>query len=172
MSAFFDKLFKRKFQSDREKDFHNFYTAQTVDLLFNVADEKEFRVSKDFIKFLTENGKKVSALGFVDDENKISSYLYKKGIDFIYLKNLKRPIPQKNQLIEEFTQRSPDILINLFLDDLPAIQYITAMSKAKLKISGINNDDNADFMINIKANKDTSYLVQQLKHYLNIIKKA
>lgn len=169
---FIDKILKRNLYSNREKTFHNFSSAETIDILFDARNDIELKVSKDFIKFLTENGKQVSALGFVDSEEKISSYLYRKGIDFIYLKNLKRSLNPKNPVIDEFVLKSPDILINLCLEDLPALRYIIGMSKAKFKISGITNDKHADFMIDLKPGKNTSYLVQQLKHYLNIIKKA
>lgn len=156
----------------RTRSFHNIESAKSIGILFDARSEKKFAEAKKFIKGFTDKKKEVIALGFVDNESAISYYLYRKGINFFCWTNVKRNGNPKNTAVNEFIDYHSDMLINIGLENYPLIQYIMAQSYSKFKISGLSEDKFADFIINVGEKKEVNFLIEQVKHYLQIIKKA
>ena len=165
-------LLKRIKDKLRPKSFHNLESAKSIGILFDARNENKFTLAKSFIKYFTDKDKTVTALGFVDNEDAISYYLYRKGVDFFCLTNVGRNGRPKNTAVTDFINNNPDILINIGLLNDAVIQYIMSQSAAKLKISGLADDKFADFVIDVKDKKEITYLIEQVKHYLQIIRKA
>uniref|UniRef100_UPI003217EF7E DUF6913 domain-containing protein n=1 Tax=uncultured Draconibacterium sp. TaxID=1573823 RepID=UPI003217EF7E len=67
----------------------------------------------------------------------------------------------------EFIEIKFDLLLNIALEPNFAIDYITALSKAKFKIGSSPNDENYfDLNIKIGKNQDAMFLAQQQIFYL------
>lgn len=166
-------VLKRNHKTNKRKaEFHNFDSAKHINILFDSRSEQKFRTIKAFIKELEDNGKYVSALGFVENEEQIGSFLYKKEVNFFSPKEINWYGKPDSDHIRAFTIAKPDILINFCPDNQPPVQFITAASKADFIISGVKDDPYADFIIDISRKKNLDYFIEQLKHYLHIIKRA
>ena len=74
------------------------------------------------------------------------------------------PKPEK---VGDFMQMNFDLLLNIAFEPNFAVDYITALSKAKFKIGSSPNDKNHfDLNIKIGKNKDPIYLAKQQIFYL------
>jgi hypothetical protein len=63
-----------------------------------------------------------------------------------------------------------DILIDLSTEEVFPLKWVVSLSKAKFRVGNLSYPDNPnDLIINIKPNEDLSYLISQIKHYLNLI---
>ncbi len=69
--------------------------------------------------------------------------------------------------VGEFIEIKFDVLLNIALEPNFAVDYITALSKAKFKIGSSPNDENYfDLNIKIGENQDAMYLAKQQIFYL------
>ncbi len=152
--------------------FHNLQSAKHINILFDGRTEQKFRKIKAFIKELEAEGKTVKALGFVEAEEQIGSFLYKKDVNFFSPKQINWYGKPDSEVIKAFINSKPDILLNFCFDDYFPARFITAGSQADFKISAIKNDAYADFIIDISDNKNIDVFIEQVKHYLQIIKRA
>lgn len=74
------------------------------------------------------------------------------------------PKPDK---VGDFMEISFDLLLNIAFEPNFAVDYVTALSKAKFKIGSSPNDENYfDLNIKVGENKDPIYLAKQQIFYL------
>ncbi len=167
-------ILKRKASKiEREKEFNNFETAKTIGVLFNATDEKEYIESKSFIKNLEKSNANISALGFVETPDEITHLPYEKNINYFALNNVNWLYIAKDQSVLDFEEQHFDLFFNLSgLNNIELLQ-ISLLSKAKMKIgrSG-KNQKFFDFIIEIPENESLKVFIQQIKHYLSLIRKA
>lgn len=156
----------------RKSQFHNFESSKHINILFDSRSEAKFRKIKGFINELEDRGKAVSALGIVEKDENVGSFLYKKGVNFFSPKDVNWFGKPDSEAVRSFTAGNPDIFINFCLDNHFPVRFITAASQADFIISAQKNDPYADFIIDISENKEISFFIEQIKHYLQIIKRA
>jgi len=156
----------------RNRQFINLADIHTVGIIFHQSDNKVFESVNDFIKSLTAGGKQISAIGYIDADEIPDPYLLRKGYHFFCMKELNWYFRPESPFIDDFQEREFDLVINLSLDTLFPIDYIYAMSKARLKAGKyFDNSEYSDLSIDIKNSRDVRYLTEQITHYLNIINK-
>ncbi|KPK86586.1 MAG: hypothetical protein AMS27_04655 [Bacteroides sp. SM23_62_1] len=161
---------KRKIQLVvRKRKIHNFDTAKKAGLIFTCNSEEDFDAVKNFKKYLEERKIKTFALGYINNKTIPDHFLLRTGFNFFSLKNLDWYFRPKSQFIKDFITEKFDILFDLCTDDYFPVHYIISLSPAEYKIGRFNNDENYDLMIETGKNKQISYLVDQIKHYLNMI---
>ena len=69
--------------------------------------------------------------------------------------------------VRDFMEMNFDLLLNITLEPNFAVDYVTALSKAKFKIGSSPNDENYfDLNIKVGENKDPMYLAKQQIFYL------
>lgn len=74
------------------------------------------------------------------------------------------PKPEK---VNDFLDMNFDLLLNIAFEPNFAVDYVTALSKARFKIgSSPNNENHFDLNINVGENKDPLYLAKQQIFYL------
>ncbi len=165
-------LRKRAKKLKRERGVFNFDSAKTIGVIFNATHQENFEVARKFIKELSDKGLKVNSLGFVDNKELLDFYAQQSGLKFFSKNNLNWYNKPKNPVVEEFTNKSFDILIDLSIEDYFPIQYIVGLSTSKFKVGRFSDKYSFyDFMIDIEKDKSFKFLIEQLKHYLNIINK-
>ena len=181
--------------------------AKSIGIIFDATEYISFEIVRDLVKQLSVNSVSISVLGYVDSKKLIDHYLYRKGFDFFCRNDLNwyyKPVASQT---EQFINEPFDILINLSLDYLFPIHYISSSSKASFKTGRYSSTDTAlDFMIDIEKEKETlrslrrdiirekksmaenvdiapdtenrieiefllKFLIDQLIHYLSILKK-
>ncbi len=150
-----------------------FSEANTVGVLFTAYTEEDIDTALSYIESLKSLGKSVEYIGYlaIKDYKKKrkgqvidSHYIFESDFDFFH-----RP---KRNLIEKFYKTDFDLLISLNYANEFSINYISSLSRARMRVGkfNVNNVNAYDFMIDDKADSMQS-LIEQLNHYLQILKK-
>lgn len=146
--------------------------ASSIAIVYDATNRNDYETVKKFVQWLKEERKEVLSLGFIN--SKESSEIVRPHLNYIYFdqNNLSKwMIPQGND-VKKFINTSFSILIDLNVKPCFPIEYIGALSHAKFKVGakGVYHDTFCDLTIAIDANKNVSFLIQQVKHYLNMIR--
>ncbi|HBX51138.1 MAG: hypothetical protein A2275_06255 [Bacteroidetes bacterium RIFOXYA12_FULL_35_11] len=166
-------ILKNKLKNhSREKAFHNFESARTIGLICNAQDQKIYYHAKQFSEFLYAKNIKVYAIGFIEGDAVLDAFSYQKGFNFISNKDLNWLKIPHGEIVENFIDNKFDILINLILEENFQVDYLVGLSQAKFKIGYIPSDGKwYDLTINITSNPKLEFFIEQVKHYLTMIKK-
>jgi len=170
---FFQKLKNKLYYNALNKSLNKIRTlrlstsledADTIGLLFNASDEKQTTVVLKYAKTLSNEGKKVSILGYFDTKKELEDidfpFFTKKEIDFIG-----KP---KGEIVEQFMLNPFDLLINLTGETNPPFDYIMALSKASFRVGpSTKNTSSCDLMIDTKNPNDLANFIKQAEFFLN-----
>lgn len=160
-----DYLLERKLQQNVVKRYPGDYeSAKKIGLLFNATDQQQRQTVLSFAKTLESKGKKVQLLAFYDDKKQQPNFTFKhfsqKELNFF-----RRP---KGLFVDDFIAEPFDILINLFLVEEPALEYISALSKAQLRVGPYTERTYCyDLMIDTSNRQDLSRFIEQIEFLLN-----
>lgn len=155
----------------RKKKGSNLRIANRVGVLFQAEDESNYKVVRQYVRFLKEEGiKNVMVLGFID--GKENPFFLPSKLEFDYFNrkdlNLFR-IPQ-GTVVRNFIEVEYDILIDLTEGTQLPLTYILALSRARLKV-GRHLDAHEpylDLMIQSDPSKGLEPFLPELNRYLNI----
>lgn len=150
-----------------------FDQSKSIGVLFTAHTEEDIQTALAYVKSLTDAGKEVEYIGYIaikdyKKKNKGQEidkrYIFESDFDFFH-----RP---KLNVIEKFYKNNFDLLISLNYTNQFSINYISSLSRARMRIGKFNmNTVNAyDFMIDDKGETMNSY-IEQVNHYLKILKK-
>lgn len=153
----------------RKRKIHNFDTAKKAGVIFTCSSEDDFEAVRNFKKYLEEKKIKTFALGFINDKQIPDHFLLRTGFNFFSLKNLDWYFRPKSPFINDFINDRFDILFDLSASDYFPVHYIVTLSPAEYKIGRFRNTEDYDLMIETGKNKQISFLVDQIKHYLIMI---
>lgn len=170
----FLKIFKEKsiqkyvnkLLATRKADVNN-NKVRTIAVLLNASEFHEFEVFRIYFKELGLTSPKHKIVAFTLDDklehNKWNTH-YSPN-DFGWSGKT------KHADLEAFINEPYDVLICYFKTQVLHLDYMTAASKANLKV-GISNYDERlyDLIINVEL-KDIDTFKQELKKYLNILNK-
>ncbi len=146
--------------------------AKKIGILYDATNEKNYEVVTQYLRFLRSKQKEVKTLGFVDKKQLPKNQFAKLGIDFFTKKHLDWKMIPKHPLVNNFINENFDILINLSIEKCFPLQYIAAVSKAKFRVGRyeMGYTNYYDLMINIESKSTLKNFIQQIDHYLNLIK--
>ena len=162
-------LRKRLKNQKRKVKTHNFNSAKSAGILFSSPNEQSFIAVKNFLSFLSTKDMKVIALGYVPSKKIPQEFLMRKGINFYCNTDLNWYYKPKNEIIEQFIHQDFDILFDLSMNEYFTVNYVGLLSKAQFKIGKQTANAYQDLVIDIKNNNTVDYLIEQIKHYLNIL---
>lgn len=165
----------------REKRFVNYNNAKTILLLFESDyNEKNPRIRR-IIKSLVNDGKKVMAWGYVEKKEIKTAILpdfrilHQKDADFFG-----KPL---TAFMNELEQMHFDLLLDLTMNEIIPLQYISLFSNVYCKAGNKQNELKMyDFVIDISAvndndaenliELDAAYIYDQIIFYLKKIQTA
>jgi ABC-type sulfate transport system substrate-binding protein len=163
-------LAKKVAKTHRKVKAKGFREAKHIGIVYPFTPEGE-KIVRDFAHYIKDERMKVDTLGYVYSkehmDNVISElsyhYFEKKTLSWLYT-----PIDRK---VIAFLEKEYDILIDLSIKDYFPVKYLTSLSVAHFKVGAAFTYRNSvcDLTIDISKQKDLNYLIQQLKHYLNLI---
>ncbi|GAB4297342.1 MAG: hypothetical protein Kow0068_21570 [Marinilabiliales bacterium] len=155
----------------RQKGTFNLENAKSIGILFNARNIAYYNSAREFFNYLKNKRIDIWSLGYTEDPDVIEAYSYQIGMNHFTKKSLNWYKKPKGNNIDQFINKELDILIDLSLIDFFPIHYIVGLSKAKMKV-GIYQEHSKyyDLMIDIGDNKNLDFYIEQLKHYLSIIK--
>jgi len=164
-------LRKRLKKTSRNKTAHNFKSAETATILFDVLIPDSFSAIKDFTKYLAENSIKTKVIGFVTQKEVPQEMLLWANFDFITKKEINWYGKPGGPIAESFFVDEPDMLFVFSFGKNLSLDYLTQLSPAKFKVACFTDEKNDyDLMINPPGGKcEISYLTDQVKHYINML---
>ena len=153
-------LFLRELKlNQRVKSVCNIDEAKSIGILYDATSEENINKIKPFVSYFFELRKDVKALGYVNDKKLSYCHTPKLQYDFFYQKDLNWFYKPQNYIIDNFVKRDYDILINL-----------CAIARFKIGMYE-ENFDIYDLMIELKKEKSIQKLMDEIKHYINLINK-
>ncbi len=75
----------------------------------------------------------------------------------------------KNRALQDFMNKEYDVLINFYEENKLELNYVAAVSKAKLKIGFAEVDNRINDLIIGSTTNDTNLFISELKKYLKIL---
>ncbi len=161
---------KRLKTLDRRKNFSNFKSAKSVGVVFNATEQDLYKIAISFFRYLSEQNISVVGLGYVSNDDMLNYFPSKKEISFFSINKVNwynKPISSD---VETFIKKPMDIVINLCLQETYPLQYIMALSQAKMKISPEFMKNNySDLRFKFKDNVSLEYYIEQIKQYMTQI---
>jgi len=164
-------VFQRELQTNsRTKEVCNLDDAKSIGILYDATSEQQIRIIKPFVAYFFDLKKDIKALGYVNSKELSYCHTPKLQYDFFYQKDLNWYYKPQNYIIDNFIKKEYDILINLCDSNTIPIKYLVASSIAHFKI-GIHEEDYEiyDLMISLKEDKSMEKLMNEIKHYINLI---
>jgi hypothetical protein len=157
----------------RDKMFVNMQDAKTVGIVFEATDNSNFELVKKYITYLREMKKKVKAIGFYNQKNIPAMAYSKLEYDFFCQKDLSWFNAPNSIYVKNFMEEKFDILLDLNLNDLFPLRYISTRSKANFKVGKKSDRNNSifDLMIEMDEKKGLKYFLKNIDTYLFIINK-
>ena len=162
-------LKRKKKNLFRRKTFVSFDKIKKILVLFDVGNDN-YKNVKYVIDYLDNQGKDVSALGYIDKKIIPDQYLLKSKFEFFCKSDLNFwGIPNKPN-VQNFINTESDLYIDLTNTNTFALKYINFLSIARLK-AGFYSDKNEhlDFMITITRESGYQEMLEQLIHYLKML---
>ena len=135
---------------------------QTVGIILNLSEFKDFEKLKDFLTRFGINENKIRFITFLsENDTKLNHWdSYFGSSDFGWNGDI------KNLDLQEFIETEFDTLISYYQKDNLYLNYATACSRANFKIGLSNfNQKLNDFIININP-RFTDIFAKELKKYL------
>tara|TARA_B100001094_G_C18142391_1_gene778646 strand:+ start:1028 stop:1579 length:552 start_codon:yes stop_codon:yes gene_type:complete len=167
-------VFQRELRTNsRTKEVCNLDDAKSIGVLYDATTEEQIKMIQPFVSYFFDLKKDVKALGYVNANELSYCHAPKLQYDFFYKKDLNWYYKPQNYIIDNFIRKEYDILINLCDSNIIPIKYLVASSIAHFKI-GIyqENYEIYDLMISLKNDKSIEKLMDEIKHYINLINKG
>ncbi len=155
-------------QRPRKHAFINWTDVKTVFLLFESdITEKNIQI-KQLIKELQQQGKEVTAWGYLDSKKSLSAILRDYRVLSRSDINLFHK-PKENHL-KDLAGMHFDVVIDLSMHDILPLRYLLLFSDTDLKVSRqVAEPYIADFMVMLNQNDDPAFLFDQITYYLQNI---
>ena len=160
---------KRKIRAkQRKSEFVSFDDARIVGLLYSLDSVATYECISAYVHKLQDENKKVKAIGLVKKKEDTNRFLPKLSFDFIYTSDINWFGKPSGTYAHEFMNLDFDILIDISEKDDYTAEYLLSLSSAKLKAGQSNI---CDIMIKQKQGIKLEDYIQEIDHYLRIIKK-
>ena len=170
LSVGLSKLRKLERSMVRKKMVHNLESARSVGIVCYATSNDDLDSAIKFAHFLNEKQILTSITVFCPLKEIPQSFLLRKNVKVFTKKELNWYFRPKQPVIEEFINNDFDILIDLSLNEIFPLRWISTLSKAKFKVGSLGYYGNPnDLTISLKNEKNEEYLISQIKHYLNLI---
>ncbi len=172
-TAIKNKVFQRVFHSKkyahtRQRQTLSWQEVKTIGFLLDGSDPVQLRLLLNRLYNYTAEGKKIEMIGYVKKlppfEEEQIKWITKKDLSWAGIPGMKS--------IKEFIEKDFDIVINTSLVSIRPLEFISAFSNAKLRI-GVYAENKTycyDFMLHMDAHADAFNYLDQVEHYLKLLK--
>ncbi|HON52279.1 MAG TPA: hypothetical protein PLS12_03665 [Bacteroidales bacterium] len=156
----------------RELQACNFEHAKTIGIVYDAIDQEQHKKVASFAAMLMETyGSQVQMVGFVSNAELTSAFSGQFGCKYITKKDFTWYGDEQNCIISDFIKTQFDILIDISVESIYPLLYITQLSTAKFKVGRFcDKNMHLDLLIDVKNNESIDYLINQIHVYLSMIK--
>ncbi|MBL0342060.1 MAG: hypothetical protein IPP71_14715 [Bacteroidetes bacterium] len=168
-----DYLLRKEIKNNQRKgEVVSFSEANNIGILYDATEDKDYELIKNYVKEMRSPSKEVLSLGYFNRKELPNTRFMKLGLDFFTQKSLNWRMRPNNAIVQSFINRNFDILICLNLESSIPLEYVSSMTHAKFKIGRFNgkNSNIYDFMIKVEGKTTLKQMIDQVNHYLNLIK--
>jgi len=153
----------------RASDFDH---AKTIGIVYDAIDQEQHKKVVTFADMLMKTHQvNVQLVGFVSNAELRTAFSGQFGCKYITKADFTWYGDEQNCIISDFIKTPFDILIDLTVETIYPIQYITVLSTASYKVGRLIEDKmDYDFMIDIKKDPTIDNLIYQIQVYLAMIK--
>lgn len=147
--------------------------AKKIGIIYILNSNETYDLVSNFVKHLQGSQKKVKAIGLVEKKSDTERFLPKLSYDFIYHKDINWYGKPKGHYTEDFLKEDFDILIDISRNGNYAMEYLFALSGAKMKITHRQQSGQRqyyDLLIQWDKTKSLDVYLEEVMHYLSIIK--
>ncbi len=161
-------LKKRMKQLKVERSSIQFEKAKRIGIVFDATSLDNQAFAENYVQMLRKAGKRVDILAYVDDEQEHNNFPFK----YFNQKDLSWYFHPKSDEVNQFIETPFDILISLHLHDVLSLEYISALSHAKIRVGKYNENKLHcyDLMIDGSKHEDLRNFIQQVDKNLKIMK--
>jgi hypothetical protein len=167
--AVHDLFLRRTQKASQARKTVNLNTAKHIGILFDAADPSNISTVLGFNDKLIDKKKSTKLLGYLRKTDKKNPegrfpYFTDKEVNW-YLK-------PGGKLVNEFMDEPFDLVIDATIGECLPLEYISSASRAKFRV-GYYKDQKVtpyDFMITLEGEPDMETYMEQVNHYLNMIK--
>ncbi|GAF04316.1 DUF6913 domain-containing protein [Saccharicrinis fermentans] len=149
----------------------NLKQAKNIGIVYDTSIANNRQSVTKLESYFKELEMNIEVLGYAHVKKEENTLIGDNHHHYIYAQDFNWYYKPKNEMIEHFIQAPLDIIINLYQEEEFAIEYIIKMSNAKFKVGCAHIEESLhDLMIDVSKHKgDTEYLIENVKHYLNIL---
>jgi len=165
------KLKRSNIEGRRKHQIFNLKDAKRITILFDATLTEDIKLVKKFVLKLSSGKELVSALGYVNEKDRGFEHLSSLHFDFFSNQELNWYRKPEGMIIDNFLKEEYDILIDLSLNEFYPLTYMLVTSPAKFKVGRSRDDINVfDLSIDYNNKHDLESLINEIHHYLNLIK--
>lgn len=132
------KLKKQLRNHKRNKQVHNFESARSVGILCVATTDEVLDKAMELTNFLTHKNIEVCLLIYCPLKDVPQKFLLRKGVNVFNIKDINWYGKPMVPFADEFFGKDFDILIDLSLQEVFPIRWISSLSKAKFKVGALN----------------------------------
>jgi len=156
----------------RELRANNFEHAKTIGIVYDAIDQIQHKKVTAFADTIMKSyGTNVQLVGFVSNAENRAAFSGQFGCKYITKQDFTWYGDEQNCIISDFIKTPFDILIDLTVETIFPIQYITTLSTASFKVGRLTEKNmNYDLLIDIKNDITIDILIEQIQVYLSMIK--
>jgi len=147
----------------------SFDQAQSVGLLFEATDPQDRNIVRQYAEELKNKGIKVTLFAFLRENEPNPNFAFKHFTK----KDLNWFQHPKEEAISGFINQPFDFLINLYLKPEPALEYVSGMSRAHLRVGPYSEKLHSyDLMIDTARQPNLDFFVKHVSYFLNRLKNS
>ena len=155
----------------RKVQVNNLDVAHYIGIIYNATDPDDYKLLKELVEHFKDIGKRVMALGYIDDKDPKSHLNTRLNFRFFTKKELNWVLKPDCLEASNFIEEDFDILLDLGLDYCHPIKYICGLSKASFKV-GPEDKHSAlyyDMIIDPGFNRTLENFIKNTEVYIKMI---
>jgi hypothetical protein len=166
-----DRRLLRSFQTQqRNTRIKTLKNSKSVGILWNPLDEGSIETYETLRKILHSKGIKQNELAFIGSNREMETLTTITRSEFLHKRNVSWFGRPKSTSGIEFINQPFDILIDLSISKIVALQYIVVHSQAIFKVGWQGVEPNFyDLNIDVSEKPQCRYLMEQIIYYLENI---
>ena len=151
----------------------NYSDVKYVGILYLLQDEQTHKTVADFVAKLQGQQKQVKVIGLFNGQIQPLYYIPKLSFDLLMMKDINWVGIPKAEFVAPFLKEEFDVLFFLPQTKNVSLEYLYALSHAKLKVAADLHKTNqySDLMFKVDEDGFLPRLINTSVHYLNVINK-
>ncbi len=143
--------------------------VKRIGILFDATQSEHHSIVTAYRQNLLNEGKTVEMLAYIDDKQDHDQELFK----YFNKKNISWTLEPKGNEIEQFINTPFDVLLNLHIQPVQPLEYISILSKAHLRVGQFrkNKEHCYDLMIDTANNDSLNNFIGQVDYMIKRINK-